>query len=598
MATKTRSIRILTALAGLALALALLAAPAAAVRDVPGAADSTRTRFTPPEHHFGAATSWMVGSTLLEQGDLAGALPYLMQAWRMSPGEKDLGLVCRDVLFELGYGNDALDVSRRLVADHADDPVDGPSIRERHAAIQAALERYDDALAGIRALRAEHPDSLRYLQLEAEIQLRAEDWDAAVALFSELRDRDPEQAPALTATLAGLAVRRGDDAEARRLWREALARWPEDTALRTAWIRFALDQGWDEQALAAAAEAPPPGPHPGVSWLTMTAGLLIGEGREAVAHDWLLARARAGDLGPDDTVFLCRILASREDEATGLELLDAAVDRWPDHARLHMFRGEFLAASDRMEEAARESRRARELAPQDPDVLFSLLAVLSRAHPEAFAPAPRTERGERIRAEILDLAVALDALDLSLPASSHMILGGTYDALERLDDAERHFLAAAEDPGMARDAGLSLSFVYERQGRDEDLLRILEEIHAAHPDDPVVQNALGYSLADLDRELERAERLIRAALQAEPENPAFLDSLGWALFRQGDAAGGFDYLVRAANALPDDPVILEHLARVLTALGQPDRAAGVVQRALAAGADPADLQDLLPETTR
>jgi len=454
------------------------------------------------------------------------------------------------------------------------------------------MERYDEALQTLLDLRAAHPDSLGYLRLEAEVQARAGHDAAAERLFRELSDRDPDQAAQLTATRAGLAVRRGDVDGARRLWRDALARWPEDAALFGAWLRFALDQGWDAEALDSAAHATSPGPHPGLTWLTMASGLLVGEGREATAHDWLLARARAGELSPDDTVFLCRLLAAREDDATGLQVLDAAVDRWPDHGRLHMFRAEFLIAADRDEEAVRDARRAAQLAPDDADILFSLLAVLSRAHPEAFRPAPRTELGERIRGELLDLARRLDAFDLSLPASSHMILGGTYEALAQYGEAERHFLAAAEDDAMARDALLSLSFVYEQQGRDLDLLGVLERAHVLQPDDPVVQNALGYSLADLNRDLDRADSLIRAALAAQPDNPAFLDSMGWVLHRRGDSAAAFDYLVRAANALPEDPVILEHLARVLAAMGQSDRAAGVVQRALAAGADPADLRDL------
>lgn len=576
----------------------LLAGSAAAVRDVPGAADSSRTGLTLPEPSFGAATSWMVGSTLLEQGDLAGALPYLMQAWRMSPGEKQLGEVCRDVLFELGYGNDALEVSRRLVDDHGRDAADGPAIRERHAGILVALERYDDALAGVRTLRGEYPDTLRYVHMEGEILLRADRLEAAATLFDELRARDPEQAPGLTVTLAEIAERRGDPDESRRLWREALARWPEDGNLRSAWIRFALDRSWDEEALAAAAAAPGPGPHPGVTWLTMTAGLLVGEGREAAAHDWLLPRARSGELGPDDTVFLCRLLAARDDGPTALALLDAGVERWPDHARVRMFRAEFLAAAEHLEEAETEARRALDLDADDPDIPFSLLTILSRGHPEAFAAAPRSELGERVRDEILALAAGIETRDASLPPPSHMLLGGTYQALERPRRAEAHYLAAAEAPEYRREALLSLSLVYEDLGRDEDMLEVLERLHETHADDPVVQNALGYTLADLDRDLARAERLIRSALASDPDNPAFLDSLGWVLYRGGKAVDAFDYLVRAVNALPDDPVILEHLARVLHSMGQQERAESTARRALAAGADPESVADLLPEPVR
>jgi Flp pilus assembly protein TadD len=90
-------------------------------------------------------------------------------------------------------------------------------------------------------------------------------------------------------------------------------------------------------------------------------------------------------------------------------------------------------------------------------------------------------------------------------------------------------------------------------------------------------------MADRNVRLDEAERLIRRAVDAdravakrsgEEENAAYLDSLGWVLFRKGDLAGAREWLEKAA-ALPDgadDPTVWDHLGDVYVKLDLPDKA--------------------------
>ena len=78
-----------------------------------------------------------------------------------------------------------------------------------------------------------------------------------------------------------------------------------------------------------------------------------------------------------------------------------------------------------------------------------------------------------------------------------------------------------------------------------------ESLLKDRPEDASLLNALGYSLADRNQKLPRAEALIRKALEASPDNPAFLDSLGWVLFRRGDIPGALPHLERAYRIFPD-----------------------------------------------
>ena len=82
----------------------------------------------------------------------------------------------------------------------------------------------------------------------------------------------------------------------------------------------------------------------------------------------------------------------------------------------------------------------------------------------------------------------------------------------------------------------------------------------------MVQNALGYTLADQDRQLEEAHGLIAAALAQTPDSAAVLDSMGWVLFRQGRPAEALPHLQRARQ-LGDDAELDLHLGEVQWVLG-------------------------------
>jgi tetratricopeptide (TPR) repeat protein len=99
---------------------------------------------------------------------------------------------------------------------------------------------------------------------------------------------------------------------------------------------------------------------------------------------------------------------------------------------------------------------------------------------------------------------------------------------------------------------------------------ILEEIYKEDPEDTSVNNDLGYLYADQGKNLEQAEGMIRKALAVEPDNGAYLDSLGWVLFKRGKFAEALPYLEKAVKNSPGagDETLWEHLADVQERLQQ------------------------------
>ena len=101
-------------------------------------------------------------------------------------------------------------------------------------------------------------------------------------------------------------------------------------------------------------------------------------------------------------------------------------------------------------------------------------------------------------------------------------------------DAASREVAAVRS--QLRQARLTLSnigvFEHDLPAAEEWLEQVLDE----DPTDVGAQNDLGYLWADQNKRLNRALRIVTSAITAEPTNGAYLDSLGWILFRRGDYA--------------------------------------------------------------
>jgi tetratricopeptide (TPR) repeat protein len=160
-------------------------------------------------------------------------------------------------------------------------------------------------------------------------------------------------------------------------------------------------------------------------------------------------------------------------------------------------------------------------------------------------------------------------------------LADTYASQKRYDEAVRVVEQAETAFGESDEFTLRLATFYEQAGRLADAERELRRMIERDPLDGNALNYLGYILADrTDRHAEAVE-LIERALKGEPDNPAYLDSLGWALFKQGKVDAAADPLARAATAVPANSVIQDHYGDLLARQGKWSDAVAAWERALA-----------------
>jgi tetratricopeptide (TPR) repeat protein len=81
-------------------------------------------------------------------------------------------------------------------------------------------------------------------------------------------------------------------------------------------------------------------------------------------------------------------------------------------------------------------------------------------------------------------------------------------------------------------------------------------------------NYLGYMLADRGVKLDEALSLIKKALELDPSNGAYLDSIGWAYFRLGKFEQAEESLVKASQRMGSDPTVQDHLGDLYQKTGR------------------------------
>jgi len=198
-------------------------------------------------------------------------------------------------------------------------------------------------------------------------------------------------------------------------------------------------------------------------------------------------------------------------------------------------------------------------------------AARSRAATILYKQGQRTDALELLQAK--EDATPAARLEAEIAQAQLLSNGGEADqALARMDDALARF------PGHP-DVLYQKAILLEKAGRTDAAIGQLETLYRDRPQDSAISNALGFILADHNRELARAERLINAALKAEPDNPAILDSLGWLQYRRGMPQAALPLLERAFR-LDQDGDIGAHWGEALWALGEKAKARDTWNRAL------------------
>jgi tetratricopeptide (TPR) repeat protein len=165
----------------------------------------------------------------------------------------------------------------------------------------------------------------------------------------------------------------------------------------------------------------------------------------------------------------------------------------------------------------------------------------------------------------------------------YIALAQMYSRLKRWPDAEQAIERANQLSKKADDKEYALFLhgsIYERQKKYDQAEQLFRQVLAIDSQNAMTLNYLGYMMADHGSHVEEALGYIKRAVQLDPANGAYLDSLGWAYFKMGNYDMAEEQLRKASQHMASDPTVQEHLGDLYQKTGHLKQAAAHWERAL------------------
>jgi tetratricopeptide (TPR) repeat protein len=193
-------------------------------------------------------------------------------------------------------------------------------------------------------------------------------------------------------------------------------------------------------------------------------------------------------------------------------------------------------------------------------------------------------------AEILNKLLQFNPQDIDI----YVNLSQVYLQEKRYGEAEK-VLRRAEDRKMENELDrervmFQRAAIYEKQKDFDRAESVVKEILKTNSNNANALNYIGYMLADRGVRLEEAVQYVKEALAIDPNNGAFLDSLGWAFFKLNDLANAERYLLQADEIVRNDATIDEHLGDLYFKTGNLQKAQEFWTKSVNLGTEQDDVQ--------
>ncbi|MBV8893813.1 MAG: tetratricopeptide repeat protein [Acidobacteria bacterium] len=165
----------------------------------------------------------------------------------------------------------------------------------------------------------------------------------------------------------------------------------------------------------------------------------------------------------------------------------------------------------------------------------------------------------------------------------YIALAQMYSRLKRWPEAEEAINKADQlstKPDDKEYTAFVKGSIYERQKKYEPAEQEFKRILSADPQNAMTLNYYGYMLADRGVRLDEALAYIKKAVELDPANGAYLDSLGWAYYKLGKYDQAEENLSKALQHTPNDPTVQDHMGDVYQKTGRLKQAAAHWERAV------------------
>jgi tetratricopeptide (TPR) repeat protein len=493
------------------------------------------TRLSPAD-----TNSWlMLGRAYRMNNQGAKAEEALRKVLNADPNSKEGLASLAQLYFEQGDYDQALDLLKKLPEDELD-----PSLLAMLAFAYSQTHDYEHAIATYEKALAQDPDNLELRRFYVEALRGEGKRDAARTELQKILNLDPEDGFAYL-HLGQLDRQEGRFEQARQELEHAKTLMPDDPEVPFEQAQLEDLLGDQDKAIEILQGLVKSSERPEGQYTASEAHVhavalerlgsiyrsqnKIDQALEAFRQIVVLGgnEAPGGERGIIDT------LRQQRQYSKALAEADAAIQQFPNERSLRVLRAYIVGDQGHPEEAVQALQTLLDNTPPDRDTYFYIGDIWLRAkrYPEAEA-------------------------------------------------AFKKSLALTPSPEDQEVALFMLGSVYERQKQYELAEEQFKKVLGMNPLNASASNYLGYMLADRGVRLDESLKYIKKAVDLEPNNGAYIDSLGWVYFKMSRYDLAAPNLEKAARLMSNDPTIHEHLGRLYLQMGKVTQAQEEWERAL------------------
>ncbi len=422
-----------------------------------------------------------------------------------------------------------------------------------------AQKRPARAIQTLEHLLEKYPDYEEAWSVLATIYLQKNNLEEAIAALEKLAQKNPKN-EALLLELARLWRRKGDFEKARLYYEKALKLAPDQPHIY-------LEYGAFLEKIGAFAEA------------------------EKV----YLQALKKTDQPFHFYETLLRLYLRQNQYEKALEIINELEKQFGSPPRLRLQKALILLDLDRLEEAIKILKRITEEDPQNYTAWFYLGVAYEKKgelekathaferippkdelYPLALRRLAEILKDPQVLVQLFERAFAERPNDKGL----YVLAGSIFDQLDACAEGLRFVKKGLEKFPDELDLAVSAGLLLICEGKEKEALKLVEPLIQKFPKDPTLLNFVGYTYADLNLDLDKAEAYIRKALAKKPNDGYIIDSLAWVYYRRGKYQEALKQIERALKLVPDDPIINEHYGDILRALGREKEALSAYRKAL------------------
>jgi tetratricopeptide (TPR) repeat protein len=458
----------------------------------------------------------MLGRLYQAKGDSKKAEEIYTKLLGTQPGSEDGVTALARLQMDAGNNKEAVSLLEKFVGDHPD----ADSAYEALGQAYANLEQFDKAADAYRQAAALDPDNLDLKKALAQALFFGEKLDDAANLYLDLLKQDPNDGMALL-RLGQIYREQKRYAQSHVYLQQATKNFPDNVEVQFNMVLLERDEGLltdaldrvqdilkrTEKANGRYSESDKQNRRVFLSHQAQIDEEL-GRYEDEIAVWKELKTIMPSNDGRIDRSIVDAYRASKNlDKA--LEYSEQALKEHPDSTALKLARADMIAEKGRLEEGIKALQQMTKGTDEDLEVLSMMANVYQRAK--------KSDEAQNIAETIVK--------QFPDNPTAYFQEGAIYERIKKYNEAERAFRKALD----------------------------LEK------DNPAILNYLGYMLADRGTKLDEAVSLIEKALKQDPTNGAYLDSLGWAYFRQNKLDLAEEYLTKALKFSGADATVNDHI---------------------------------------